>query len=188
MKQYNLYLHTDKRVNGTNHNNPTFNVDWSFLPSEYQIFNLDIYFYQAGQCCVDYRDTNYVVTNFNSVHLNTIKVSSNLMDIYSYDSSTKCNSFTLGYWYRSENYVDSTVTQSSVSKGSNFVFKFENKIIIKPSGQLTFFIQNLDALMRKNNLYNRLIPNYAYCDINQSNAFSTDCAPFEIVMKFTPIK
>lgn len=183
MKKYNLYLHSKDKTN-TKNNNATFDINWNFLPDNYQLFNLDISFQLTGQCADDYADVNHTETLFNFIFFGVIKISSSIQDINSYDTSSNSNSYTLGYAYKSENYADFTT-----SKGISFTtYQIPTKTIYRPSNStISFLINNYSSLVRKDNLYNKLI-NYVYNDRDRSNVFATDCAPWTMILTFTPVE
>jgi len=190
MQKYNLYLSSKDRVNDSSIYNPTFNINWSFLPDEYQLFNLDFYFSQTGMICKDYTDVNYPFENFQTLFFNGMKISSNLLIQNSYDTSTKCNSFTLGYLIRSQNLVSAG---TNITKNVWFTCddNIKDKVIIKPSGNLTFYFQNTYSLLKKVYLYSttadKYLPNSIFRDSNYS-ARTPEMSEFDIVMVFTPIK
>jgi len=169
-KTYNLYLSSTDRISG-NHNNPTFNVVWDFLPKN-KYFSVNFSFIS---CAGAYSDC---VAIGQTLYNSAIKINCNLQDSkFSSDTSTQSTTFNLGYAGIDCNYV----VNGGNCKGNSYIAPYlynPSKVIIRPTNtQLTFWIYNLSALMN-----NIIIPAGTTTTFNPSNALynnflQVECAP-----------
>ena len=189
---YNLYLSSSDKISG-NHNNPTFNVVWDFLPRN-KYFSVNFSFIS---CAGAYSDC---VANGQTLYNSAIKINCNLQDSrFSSDTSTQSTTFNLGYAGIDCNYV----VNGGNCKGNSFISPYlynPSKIIITPTNtQLTFWIYNLCALSNNitfpsglavfngtNAVYNNYLQ--VECASSGSNyTLYTDMKPWSMIMSFIEI-
>ena len=87
---YNIYINSNDKISGK-HNNATFQINWDdILPRNYKYFNVTFSFQTASGY---YKDD---VTN-NRYYPNCEIICDFYTKTFSYDTTTKSNSITLGY-------------------------------------------------------------------------------------------
>jgi len=184
-KKYNLYLSSVDKVSGTN-NNATFNINWTFLGTQYKEFDIQFIFVSAGGIFTD--NSNVTPILYNSV----IKLSSNLVGNRNYNFDVNQAYNTLGYVKLDQAYVlgSAISTSSTICKGNSYTCLMnENpskRISYPQSSQLNIQIQNLSALLN-NQSVNGTLTNYLQKECNTSYVYSSDFPNWTMIIQFTPV-
>jgi hypothetical protein len=167
-KTFTLFLSSNDKVSGTNHQ-ATFNINWaSFLPQDYTTFKVVYSFQTAGGYYVDTTGTS----NFNNCKI--------VIDFgcrsYSYDSSTNAPSQVLGFAQR-----DIQTTATSSNSFTTFFYQFPAKTINRPTqNSVVVSIYNTSL---QNGLNNQLLVN-----TNAAGVLQADMTAWTMALEFIPVE
>jgi hypothetical protein len=125
-KSYNVYISSNDKVSGTN-NNGVYQINWdNFLPRSEQDYKV-VFSFQSSTG--SYKDVVYLTQNLNALTYSAAKVVMNTKGrAYSFDTSNRSNSNTLGYIQRD--------SQSSGTSGNTLTaFYMQNapKTVSRPT-------------------------------------------------------
>ena len=164
-KNYTLFMSSQDKISGSN-NNAVFNVNWeSFLPRDFDSYQLNFCFnVTAGY----YKDTN------NTTVYSHCKIVLDLLGrSYSYDTSTSGPSITLGFADREPS------TATSNTNGFNAWFGYNiPKTIARPT-------QSLINVKIYNTSYNT---STLLVDTTSNGSVTADMTPWTLVLSFIPIQ
>jgi hypothetical protein len=140
MESYNLVLRSANKISGYN-NAATFDINWSFLPYEYSLYEMSFSFQTAGGYLLDgvYDTSGGTYSGFfglpsfdtTTIFFNSAEVYCELEGrSYSYDTENKCQSSFIGCIYRHAQ-TDSTLGASSILRCS--IIDNPSKVVSRPS-------------------------------------------------------
>ena len=167
---YNIYINSNDKISGKN-NNATFQINWDdILPRNYKYFNVTFSFQTASGY---YKDD---VTN-NRYYPNCEIICDFYTKTFSYDTTTKSNSITLGYCQRD---IQPSTYKNTFS--CSYTYNCP-KIITRPVNNIiTITIYNMVAIVSGSNT---LL-------VDTTNATTpvllTDMTAWTMIMCFTPIE
>jgi AAA15 family ATPase/GTPase len=161
-RTYTLFISSADKVSGTN-NNATFFVDWvQFLPQNYNEYKMIFSFQTVGGY---YKDTPA------SAIYSSAKVAVNFGSRqFSYDTSTKTTSNTIGYISRD---VQTTATNSNVL--SSFYYQYPAKTMTRPRDN--FMTVNIT------NMYSGV----PLVTTDAAGAAQSDMTAWQMCLEFIPI-
>ena len=161
-RKYNLYLSSSDKITGGTNNNANFNIIWdSFLPREYDLYEVTFNFQSCGGF---YKD---VATGTGGAAL--ITISSYVYSQLSFDSTTNGPSLVLGYATREPT--------SSTTNGFASFFGFNApKMISRPTQS------NLNI-----KIYNTFSNGLLVDTCSDGTAFKTDMQSWTMILSFKPI-
>ena len=165
-KSYTLYLSSSDKVSTSKNNNAIFEINWaSFLPNDYTEYKVSYSFLTTGGYYIDTTTSTFsncrIVADFNGRN-------------YSYDSSNKAQSITLGFAQRG------SMLNNSSNSFSSFLYQFPAKTINTPN-------QNILNIKIYNTASQGSSVNPLLVNTSSLGNLANDMTSWNMVLEFAPI-